>query len=107
MRRAILGISLGLLVTAAAVPKAAAAPAADTKPKLPLGISQTIYEIAVPAGPPRPEVVALGDKLFNDKRLSADDSVSCATCHDPKRGFVDHRATSEGIGKQVGKRNSP
>jgi cytochrome c peroxidase len=107
MRRAILGLSLGLLFTAATVPKTAAAPTADTKPKLPLGISQTIFELAVPSGPPRPEVVALGDKLFNDKRLSADDSVSCATCHDPKRGFVDHRETSEGIGKQVGKRNAP
>jgi cytochrome c peroxidase len=52
-------------------------------------------------------MVALGDKLFNDKRLSADGTVACATCHDPKRGFVDHLPTSEGIRKQVGKRNSP
>jgi cytochrome c peroxidase len=107
MRRAIVVISLGIVLTASAAPGYAAAAPTEEKPALPLGISRTIFTIAVPDGPPRPEVVALGEKLFNDKRLSADDSVSCATCHDPKRGFVDHRATSEGIGKQVGKRNAP
>jgi cytochrome c peroxidase len=81
---------------------------ANVKPlKLPLGISETIYAIAVPDGAPKPEVIALGEKLFNEKRLSADDSVACSTCHDPKRAFVDHLPTSEGIGKQVGKRNAP
>ena len=65
---------------------------------LPLGVSPTLYAISVPAGrEPTPEQVALGDKLFNDKRLSVDGTVSCATCHDPKAGFVDHKATSEGI----------
>jgi cytochrome c peroxidase len=33
--------------------------------------------------------VDLGKKLYFDKRLSADDTVSCATCHDPKKGFAD------------------
>lgn len=107
MRRAIVTVSLGLLFNASAAPPPAAAAPTGAEPALPLGISRTILQIAVPDGPPRPEVVALGEKLFNDKRLSADDSVACATCHDPKRGFVDHRATSEGIRKQVGKRNSP
>lgn len=107
MRRAFLAVLLGLLFTSSVATRTAdSAPTTDaTTP--PLGISRTIFAIAVPDGPPRPEVVALGDKLFNDKRLSADDSVACATCHDPKRGFVDHRATAEGIRKQVGKRNSP
>jgi cytochrome c peroxidase len=75
---------------------------------LPIGVSPLLYAISVPADRvPTPERVALGDKLFNDKRLSADDSTSCATCHDPKAGFVDHKPTSEGIGKQKGQRNSP
>ena len=75
---------------------------------LPLGVSPMLYAISVPADKvPTPEIVALGDKLFNDKRLSADDSTSCKTCHDPKNGFVDHKPTSEGIRKQKGQRNSP
>jgi cytochrome c peroxidase len=33
--------------------------------------------------------------------------VSCATCHVPAQGFVDHKTTSEGIRNQRGQRNSP
>lgn len=51
--------------------------------------------------------VKLGKKLYFDKRLSKDGTVSCATCHDVMRGFTDQRATSEGIGGKVGRRNAP
>lgn len=54
-----------------------------------------------------PERVELGRKLYFDKRLSADGTVSCATCHDVTRGFTDQLPGSLGIGKQVGKRNAP
>jgi cytochrome c peroxidase len=81
---------------------------APPPPKLPLGVSPTLWKLSVPPGAePTPEKVALGDKLFNDKRLSADDSVSCATCHDPKKGFADGKSTSVGIKNQKGMRNSP
>jgi cytochrome c peroxidase len=53
------------------------------------------------------ERVALGRKLYFDTRLSADGTVSCATCHDVTRGFTDQRATSEGIKAQLGRRNAP
>ena len=53
------------------------------------------------------ERVALGRKLYFDTRLSADGSVSCATCHDTTKGLSDHRAASEGIEGQVGRRNAP
>lgn len=77
-------------------------------PKLPAGVSPILYSLSVPPGQePSPDKVALGDKLFNDKRLSVDNTVSCATCHDPARGFVDHKALSEGIKKQHTARNSP
>jgi len=53
------------------------------------------------------ERIALGRKLYFDTRLSADGTVSCATCHDVTRSFTDLRPTSEGIAAQLGHRNSP
>ena len=53
------------------------------------------------------EKVALGRLLYFDKRLSNDNSVSCATCHDPSHGWAEPRKTSTGIGGQVGGRNAP
>jgi cytochrome c peroxidase len=53
------------------------------------------------------ERVGLGRKLYFDQRLSADNTVSCATCHDVSRGFTDQRPTSEGIRDQLGRRNAP
>ena len=58
--------------------------------------------------PQTPEKIALGDKLFNDKRFSATGEVACATCHDPKKAFTDSPLkTSEGINKMTGTRNAP
>jgi len=51
--------------------------------------------------------IALGHSLFNDVRLSGDNSVSCATCHDVKNGGDDGRKTSLGSGSQIGGLNSP
>lgn len=51
--------------------------------------------------------VSLGQKLYFDKRLSADDTVSCATCHDPEKGFTDGKIIAIGIKGQKGFRNSP
>ena len=81
------------------------------KPALPLGISPQLYAQAVPPGhEPTAQLAALGEKLFKDKRLSVDDSVACETCHDPTKGFTDHRgnsATSAGVQDQHGQRNAP
>ena len=51
--------------------------------------------------------VAVGDKLFNDKRLSADNSLACAGCHFYDRGGTDHRRFSLGIREQEGGANPP
>ena len=51
--------------------------------------------------------VALGDRLFHDKRLSKDDTVSCASCHSLSRGGVDGLRASIGIGGAVGTVNAP
>lgn len=77
--------------------------------ELPRGIPAKIWELSVaPGQEPTPEKVALGEKLFNDKRLSSNDQVSCATCHDPKLGFTDRKPLSEGVKKgEFTQRNSP
>lgn len=51
--------------------------------------------------------IELGKKLFFDKSLSADDTISCATCHDPEKGFADGKTIAVGIKEQKGTRNSP
>ena len=50
---------------------------------------------------------ALGDRLFHDPRLSKDDTVSCASCHDLETGGDDGRRVSEGVGGALGAINSP
>jgi cytochrome c peroxidase len=49
----------------------------------------------------------LGKLLYFDKRLSADGSVACATCHHPKFAFTDGAAVSTGIKGQKGGRSAP
>jgi cytochrome c peroxidase len=51
--------------------------------------------------------VALGERLFNDKRLSKDNSLSCASCHNLTRGGVDNLPQSIGIGSAKGPLNAP
>lgn len=53
------------------------------------------------------EKILLGKQLYFDKRLSADNTVSCNTCHDVNKGGVDGLATSKGIKGQFGGRNAP
>ncbi len=65
---------------------AAAARGADAPAPAPLGLPP----VPVPlANPQTPEKVALGEKLFNDKRFSSTGQVNCATCHDVKKAFTD------------------
>ncbi|MDB5802821.1 MAG: Di-heme cytochrome c peroxidase [Betaproteobacteria bacterium] len=61
----------------------------------------------VPADNPmsRPKV-ELGRLLFYDKRLSANGSFSCATCHQQSRAFTDGRALALGVSGEGHPRNS-
>lgn len=52
-------------------------------------------------------LVQLGEKLFFEKALSGDQSVSCASCHIPEFAFADTVAFSKGVGGKPGKRNTP
>jgi cytochrome c peroxidase len=49
----------------------------------------------------------LGKKLFSEKMLSKDSSISCASCHIPGYAFADTVAFSVGIGGKRTKRNTP
>ncbi len=51
--------------------------------------------------------VRLGRELFHDTRLSANDSVSCASCHHLETGGVDSKSVSVGIYHHQGIRNAP
>ncbi len=56
-----------------------------------------------------PEMIALGRKLFTDKRLSVNNTISCSTCHSLEQGRagVDNEPTSAGAHGQRGTRNTP
>lgn len=62
-----------------------------------------------PDNPPSDEKIALGKTLFFDKRLSADGTLACASCHEIsiEKGGGDGLATSIGILGQLGPRNAP
>lgn len=51
--------------------------------------------------------VELGEKLFHEKKLSGDNSISCASCHIQKNAYADHNSKSVGIYGRVGLRNVP
>lgn len=80
------------------------AAAADHKPQPPLGMPPFSWPSANPYSIAK---VELGRFLYFDKRLSADDSVSCASCHDPRFAFTDGSAVSKGIKGQTGTRSAP
>ncbi len=65
--------------------------------------------VPVPAGEPvTPAKVALGRKLFFDRRLSANATISCAICHVPTQGFTSNEMTTGlGIEGRSLRRNAP
>jgi cytochrome c peroxidase len=71
----------------------------DQEPILPLPLEPTVALDA--------RKVALGRKLFHDPRLSADDSLSCASCHPLDRGGMDGLHRAKGLGGVDGEVNTP
>jgi cytochrome c peroxidase len=49
----------------------------------------------------------LGEKLFFEKALSRDSTISCGTCHKPEFAFADNTPVSAGVGGRPGERNTP
>ena len=51
------------------------------------------------------DAIAIGKSLFFDKRLSGDNQVSCASCHDPEKSWTDDKEVSDIRGTPL-KRNT-
>ena len=89
--------------------------AADSVPKdtLPAKLAVDSVPLGLPPrdvprdNPLTDERAALGRKLFFDPILSADNSVACATCHRPDKGFSSGDAKPRGIRDQALKRKAP
>jgi len=66
-------------------------------------------ELSIPSDNPLTrEKVVLGRKLFYDRRLSLNGTLSCAMCHVPEQGFANNElATAVGIEGRTVRRNSP
>ena len=63
---------------------------------------------SIPADNPQtPAKIALGQALFVEQRLSADNLQHCEGCHNYALGFTDQKRTSVGIDNQAGRRNAP
>jgi len=101
MKRYLCGILLATGVLCIAVAQAEKSPGASP----PLGLPP----MPVPADNPQTaEKIALGDKLFHDKRFSSTGEVACANCHAKEKAFTDGPlSVSEGINKLTGTRNAP
>jgi cytochrome c peroxidase len=63
--------------------------------------------IAPVNNPQTSQKILLGKQLYFDTRLSKDNTVSCATCHNPAMGWSDAGPTSIGINGQKGGRRAP
>ena len=71
-----------------------------------LGYDRAMAKIP-PGNPWTAAKAELGRHLFFDRRLSKDHTISCASCHDPGRGWADRSRFSAGLNGQRGRRNAP
>jgi cytochrome c peroxidase len=76
----------------------------EKPPEPPLGLPKAFWPEDNPYSKEKAE---LGWLLYFDKRLSSDNTVSCASCHDPQKAFTDGAAVSIGIKGQKGARSAP
>src|SRR3972149_3209049 len=72
---------------------------------IPLGLD--LYMPVPEENPLTAEKIELGQRLFNDRRLSRDGSVSCVSCHDPQRAFASTQPVAIGGFGRQGSRNAP
>lgn len=73
-----------------------------------LPLPKPLPDVSQPAdNAPTPEKIALGKQLFSDPRLSRTDKVSCASCHDPAKGFSNGERVATGVEGKKGSRSVP
>lgn len=73
---------------------------------VPLGLERT--RLRIPAdNPMSAEKIKLGKQLYFDTRLSRDDTISCASCHRPDKGWSNGERFATGVRGQVGGRSAP
>ena len=94
-----------LFLTVAMTVAAASCATGSAFGPVPLGLD--LYTPVPAHNIPTAAKIRLGRKLFHDRRLSADSSIACATCHVPERGFSQSRAIAVGVHGRVGSRNAP
>jgi cytochrome c peroxidase len=94
-RFSLLLLAAGLLLTAAAFAWRWMLPAGVSVPPTPADNPMTAAK------------VELGRRLFYDADLSADGTMSCATCHEQKHAFADGNRTHPGVTDEPGRRNVP
>src|SRR5688572_12040725 len=102
VRPIVVGLLLVLAATAETGPRLAAE---GQDASAPLGLDR--YLPAPADKPSTTEKLALGRRLFVERRLSADGRTSCASCHQPERAFTDGRRVARGVFGRPGRRNVP
>jgi cytochrome c peroxidase len=74
----------------------------------PKGLQPLFPKLVVPVSNPITKgKYELGRQLYFDPRVSLDGTVSCATCHNPAKGWTDGAPVSTGIKGQTGNRSAP
>jgi cytochrome c peroxidase len=72
------------------------------------GLLLGLPPLPIPANNPQSQAkIALGNKLFHDKRFSIDGTVSCANCYDDNKAFTDNLPVSLGNNGKAGTRMHP
>jgi len=102
MRVVLAGMTVAVTMAAAVI----RLPAQDARlVDIPIGLD--LYVPAPEDNAITPEKIALGRRLFFDRRLSGDSKTACVTCHQPARAFTDGRRLPRGAFGRPGRRNAP
>src|SRR5688572_30426974 len=72
---------------------------------IPLGLD--LYMPVPEDNPVTDDKIAVGRRLFFDRRLSRDRSISCSSCHVPELAFSDGRPVAIGVFNRLGRRSAP
>ena len=72
---------------------------------IPIGLD--LYLPVPETNPITNEKIELGRRLFNDRRLSRDGTIACASCHDAARAFSKNDQIAIGVFGRRGRRNAP